>query len=127
MSFKDDFAQCLYPFPPPDQLSNSFLELLPKLRAINQAWGDAGRRADLAMTTLVVTAGIVGIDLEVLAAAGAITVAAYMARCASCAAGVAAAEMWEGIAACDGQQDLYLRNQLILAANDAGIPDPNIG
>lgn len=121
MAFKDDFTRCLAPFPPPAQIMRSGLDVAPALSRIWRAWRDAGGSAGLLLQTIVAAGAVLGIDEAALAAAGAITVATYITSCAVCAVSAAGPEIWASINACTGPDDLYVHDQLELAANSAGV------
>jgi predicted lysophospholipase L1 biosynthesis ABC-type transport system permease subunit len=103
------------------QIAQNASDIASALSRIWRAWRDSGGTSGFLLQTLVATGAIVGIDEGVLAAAGAITVVAYISSCASCAVNAAGPAIWVTINACTGDDDLYVHDQLQLAANNAGV------
>ena len=121
MSFQVDFAHCLSPFPTPAALITGAFDVAPALSRIWRAWADTGASASMLLQTLVSVGAVAGIDEAALAAAGSITVVAYIARCAACCVSAAGPAIWNTIEVTTGSDDQYVHNQLILAANNAGV------
>ena len=121
MGFSDCFSSCMSPLPVPnvDGL-NEALEFLHKL---HDAWENAGGNEELLLSGLVAAGAVTGIDEAALAAAGGVTVLAYIALCVGCAAGCAGASIWDAIASSDTPD--WLQSELTTAANDKGISKPD--
>ena len=120
MAFREAFTSCLRPLPTPGRLITNPGDVVTGLLDIHSAWSDAGGDQNLLMKTLVATGAVAGIDFAAIAALGGeaatLTVAAYLAACATCAVSAAGSLIWQYINAC---QDDVVKNALVYAANNA--------
>jgi catalase (peroxidase I) len=119
MSFADDFASCLSPLPTPGNVLDSASDVLEFLHKIHTAWENSGGDDEMLLSALVTAGAVSGIDEAAVAAAGSVTVLAYIGACAGCAASAAGSSIWRALTA---SNDQFINQQVTLAANERGIP-----
>jgi hypothetical protein len=128
MSFTDDFNSCMSSsgLPTPGQVFDSVSDALEFLHQLHTAWEASGGDEEMTLAALAAVGAATGIDegvLAILAAAGEVTVLAYALACAGCVASVLGSSIWSAIPSID---DLWVQQQLTVAANDQGIPQTDV-
>src|SRR5438445_13789247 len=100
MSFSDDFNGCLQStgLPAPGDVVDSVEDAVDFLHKLVLAGEASGGETEGTLAALAVVGGAVGIDEAVaaaLAAAGTVTIAAYLSACASCIVVAAGSSIWD--------------------------------
>jgi|HubBroStandDraft_5_1064220.scaffolds.fasta_scaffold10479_4 hypothetical protein len=121
MSFASDFKSCLSPLPAPDDFLDSADDFLEWLEKLHSAWESSGGDEEMLMAALVAAGAVTGIDEAGLAVLAGATVSAYITACIGCLASAAGSQIWDLISSAD---DSFIKDQLVVAANDRGIPKP---
>lgn len=89
MSFSDDWAQCMRSNGLPVITLEDLTDIKDYIEELHSAWENAGGDEEMTLAGLAALGAATGIDegvLTALAAAGAVTVTAYIAGCVTCLA-----------------------------------------
>jgi len=123
MSFESDLQSCLSPLPAPTV--DGMSELVEFLHQLHSAWENAGGDEETLVTALVAAGAVTGIDEAALAAAGELTVAAYVGALAGCITAVLATDVWDWISSSSTED--WLQQALVAQAQAQGIQQPDSG
>lgn len=123
MSFTSDLEACMSPLPAPSV--DGMEDLVEFLHQVHNAWESAGGEEETLVAGLVAAGAVTGIDEAALAAAGTVTVAAYVGAVAGCVTAILAGDVWDWIAAPVTAD--WLKSALVAQAEAQGIQQPEAG
>lgn len=122
MSFSDDFKSCLSPLPAPGDFLDSAEKFVDWLEELHSAWENSGGDDEMLMTALIAAGAVTGIDEAALATLAGVTVLTYIAACAAALVCAVGSTIWSLISSTD---DSFIKDKLVVAANDKSIPKPD--
>ena len=119
MSFGDDWGNCMRGNGLPIITLEDLSDVKEFIEEIHQAWENSGGDEEMTLGALAALGAATGLDegiLTAIAAAGAITLTAYVAGCVSCLVSAAGSALWDLLSATSPLQPF-----MVTAFNDLGV------